>query len=95
MKEFGKKVWLEEQKHRMVAECSAEPRFFLVETTSKVPFLSLYTRKYFEIGNVTYGDKVFSYFPFAKQVMEAYVMRLPSDSNAKIHFTKFNFRYEI
>ena len=30
VKEFGKKLWLEEQKHRMVAECSAEPRFFLV-----------------------------------------------------------------
>ena len=79
----------------MVAECSAEPRFFIVETTDKTGFLSLHTRKYFEMENITYGDKVFCYFPFAKKIMEAYVLRLPSNKTSKIHFTKFNFRYEI
>ena len=45
--------------------------------------------------NITYGDKVFAYFPFTKKVMEAYTLRFPSPTTATIHFTKFNFRYEI
>ena len=79
----------------MLAECSADPRFFIVETTNKAGFLENSTRKDINPRNITYGDKVYSYFPFAKKVIGAYVIRFPTQKSVKIHYIKYNFKYEV
>lgn len=47
------------------------------------------------MSNITYGDKIYSYFMFNKKVMEAYIMRFPSQNKALIHYIGYNFRYQI
>ena len=47
------------------------------------------------MDNITYGDKVYSYFPFVKKVIPAIVLRFPSSKIVKIHYPKYNFKYEV
>lgn len=44
--------------------------------------------------NLTYGDKAFSFFSFNKKIMPAYIVRMPAEKTALIHYLDFNFRYE-
>lgn len=88
-------LWSEERGERMLAECSVQPRFFVVQTSAKVGFIDLYTRRKVKLENISYGDRVYSYFPFNKEVMKAFILSFPTNKTVKIHYTQFNFRYEI
>lgn len=74
--------------------CSIYSRFFVVGTFNKNEFLDRYLRNKKSTENLTYGDKVYSFFSFNKKVMPAYVIRMPTEKTALIHYLDFNFRYE-
>ena len=69
-------------------------RFFVVETTNKPLFIENYFRNKKSIKNICYGDKVYKFFTFTKKVMPAFIIRMPSDKSAVIHYLGYNFRYE-
>lgn len=66
-----------------------------MRTTNKNDFIEKYFRKKKKIDNLTYGDKVYSFFTFNKKVMPAYIIRFVSEKKVLIHYLDFSFRYEI
>lgn len=94
-KNLGDNLWSEEDPETMLGKCSAEARFFVVKTPSKIGFIEKYFRKKKEETDITYGDKVYSYFAFNRKIIPAYIMNLPTKKSAIIHYCGFNYRYEI
>lgn len=56
--------------------------------------MELYTRKKVNQTNVTYGDKVFTFFTFNKKFIPAYIIRMPTSKRVTVHYIGYNYRYE-